>query len=139
MHFLKIHKIHFLRCINAVGCVKKDTHLGAYTKCREFSQCSRMFLSTINCLTLGTVVTLFLFIQSSVPIYSFIYLPQNPHVYLFSQLLPRTYFYLFIYRRIPVFIYLFSYCRVPIFFLFIADRMEQHLEVTWTIGSGLSS
>ena len=36
MHFLKIH----WRCINAVGCVKNDTHLGAYTKCRQFSQWS---------------------------------------------------------------------------------------------------
>ena len=38
MHFLKIH---FLRCIIAVGCVKNDTHLGAYTKCRQFSQCTQ--------------------------------------------------------------------------------------------------
>ena len=37
MHFLKIH---FLVWINAVGCVKNDTHLGAYTKCRQFSQCT---------------------------------------------------------------------------------------------------
>ena len=44
---------------------------------------SYVFLSTINCMTLGTVVTLFLFIQRSVPISSFIYLPQNPYFYLF--------------------------------------------------------
>ena len=37
MHFLKIH---FLRYINAVGCVKKRHHLGEYTKCRQFSQCT---------------------------------------------------------------------------------------------------
>ena len=35
MHLLKMH----LRCINAVGCVKNDTHLGAHTKCMQFSHC----------------------------------------------------------------------------------------------------
>ena len=53
-----------------------------------------MFLSIINCLTLDTVVTLFQFIQRSVPIsYLFIYLRVK-------------YFYLFIYRRAPIFIHL---------------------------------
>ena len=75
-------------------------------------------LSTINWLTLDTVVTLLLFISRSVFIYLFIYL--------------------FIYCTVPIFIYLFSYRRVPISYLIIADRMEQHLEVTWTIGSGVS-
>ena len=38
-------------------------------KCYNYSY----VLSTINCLTLDTVVTLFLFISHSVPIYLFIY------------------------------------------------------------------
>ena len=49
MHFLKIH---FLRCINAVWCVKNDTDIGAYTKCRQFSQCSNLlYRSTPICRT----------------------------------------------------------------------------------------
>ena len=41
MHLLKIH---FFGCLNAVGCVKNDTKLGAYTKCRQFSQLIAMNL-----------------------------------------------------------------------------------------------
>ena len=60
----------------------------------------------------------------------FIYLPQNPYPNLFIYLVTAAYLFLF---------YLFTYRRVPISYLFIADRMEQHLEVTFTIVSGLSS
>ena len=80
------------------------------------------FLSTINCLIIGTVVTLFLFIQHSVPLYLF----AAKSLFLFIYLVTAAYLFLF---------YLVCYRRIPISYLFIADRMEQHLEVTWTIGS----
>ena len=41
MHLLKIH---FLGCINAVGCIKKRHAPSAYTKSRQFSQCIDFFL-----------------------------------------------------------------------------------------------
>ena len=57
----------------------------------------------MNCLPLDTVVTLFLFIQCSVPIYSFIYLFIYLRViiliYLFIYLFTAEYRFLFIYRR----------------------------------------
>ena len=74
-----------------------------------------MFLSAINCLPLETVVTLFLFIQCSVLIYLFTTESLFLYIYLFIYLPQNTGFY-----------------------LFIADRIEQHLKVTWTIGTGLS-
>ena len=54
MNFLKIH---FLRCINAVGCVKNDTHLGAYTKCRQFSQCLITIWSLRLLVLIGILLT----------------------------------------------------------------------------------
>ena len=82
----------------------------------------RMFLSIINCLTLDTVVTLFLFIQRSVPI-SYLF------IYLFIYLLQSPYFYLLFIYRSPYF-YLFIYLpQSTYFYSFITDRMEQHLRV----------
>ena len=89
-------------------------------------------LSKINCLTLDTVVTLFLFISLSVPnsIYLFIY-----------RWYPGDSIYLFIYHRVPIsiylsqstyfnlFFYLFIYRRIPIS-IYSSQCMGQHLRVT---------
>ena len=71
-------------------------------------------LSTINCLSLDTVVTLFLFIYRSVPIF---YLFAT--VYLFFIYLPQCTYFLFIYLSVPIFylftaayLFLFIHCSV---------------------------